>query len=86
MYFGRLFIHLNIPIPRLSGHNDVINAQFEVGKLEREWMKEYGLIWRLKTCFNVSPVRPGKMSHSNRWTQEDALQIADPKVLVSCPS
>ncbi|KAI0640269.1 PAH-inducible cytochrome P450 monooxygenase PC-PAH 1 [Trametes polyzona] len=36
----------------LMGHNEVLNAQMEVGKLQREWMKEYGLVWRLKTCFN----------------------------------
>ncbi|OJT07986.1 Cytochrome P450 4F5 [Trametes pubescens] len=36
----------------LMGHNSVLNGQLEVGALEREWMKEYGLIWRLKDCFN----------------------------------
>lgn len=44
----------------------MVNAQFEVGALEREWMKEYGLIWRLKTCFNVSLVYRVHMLHSNR--------------------
>ncbi len=57
---------LNISAFRLSGHNSVLNGQLEVGALEREWMKEYGLIWRLKDCFNVSPVCPGHMSHSNK--------------------
>ncbi|KAI0829070.1 PAH-inducible cytochrome P450 monooxygenase PC-PAH 1 [Trametes gibbosa] len=36
----------------LMGHTEVINAQFQVGQLQREWLKEYGLIWRLKSCLN----------------------------------
>ncbi|KAI0658317.1 PAH-inducible cytochrome P450 monooxygenase PC-PAH 1 [Cubamyces menziesii] len=36
----------------LLGHNEMMNNQIEVGALQKEWMKEYGSIWRLKTCFS----------------------------------
>ncbi|KAH9854395.1 PAH-inducible cytochrome P450 monooxygenase PC-PAH 1 [Lenzites betulinus] len=36
----------------LMGHTELLNAQFQVGQLQREWMKEYGLVWRLKDCLN----------------------------------
>ncbi|KAH9885379.1 PAH-inducible cytochrome P450 monooxygenase PC-PAH 1 [Cubamyces lactineus] len=40
----------------LLGHSEMINSQTEVGALQKEWMKEYGTIWRLKTCFSEDAV------------------------------
>ncbi|KAJ8474242.1 hypothetical protein ONZ51_g7351 [Trametes cubensis] len=36
----------------LLGHNEMMNNQIEVGALQKEWMKEYGTLCRLKTCFS----------------------------------
>ncbi|KAI9066919.1 hypothetical protein FKP32DRAFT_322476 [Trametes sanguinea] len=37
----------------LMGHNELRSSQFEVGTLDKEYMQEYGTVWRIKTCFSV---------------------------------
>ncbi|OSD02196.1 PAH-inducible cytochrome P450 monooxygenase PC-PAH 1 [Trametes coccinea BRFM310] len=36
----------------LMGHNELRSSQFEVGTLDKEYMQEYGTVWRIKTCFS----------------------------------
>ncbi|KAI8989230.1 PAH-inducible cytochrome P450 monooxygenase PC-PAH 1 [Trametes punicea] len=36
----------------LMGHSMLTSRQIEVGELGKEWMKEYGLVWRVKGCFS----------------------------------
>ncbi|KAI0779018.1 PAH-inducible cytochrome P450 monooxygenase PC-PAH 1 [Trametes elegans] len=36
----------------LMGHSELAMHQMEVGKLQEEWIKEYGTVYRLKSCLS----------------------------------
>ncbi len=38
------------------GHEHALITQNEVGDLEFEWMRTYGLTWRIRGQFGASPV------------------------------